>query len=157
APAVPTRAFETRSLDGVCVAFPHLSLDRAKLGLVAVSAAGRPYVDEPASYHEFVIGMYGSHRTVPTIPAWLVCDREFIEKYALGRVPPGRRRRRQFIKSGYLVEATSIEALATKIGVDAAGLRETVQQHNRFAETGEDQEFGKGSTAFDRHNGDPSQ
>jgi hypothetical protein len=62
------------------------------------------------------------------------CDREFIEKYGLGRVPPGRRRRRQFITSGYLVEATSVDALAGKIGVDAAGLRETVRQHNRFAE-----------------------
>src|SRR5262249_18295767 len=72
-----------------------------------------------------------------------------------GRVPPGRRRRRQFITSGYLVEAASLEALAGKISVDAAGLRETVRQHNRFAETGEDQEFGKGSTEFDRHNGDP--
>ena len=151
-----TPVSETGWLDGGCGAFPHLSLDRAKPGLVAVNAAGRRFVDEAVSYHEFVIGMYGSHRTVPTIPAWLVCDREFIEKYGLGRVPPGRRWRRQFIKSGYLVEATSIGALARKIGVDAAGLRETVQQHNRFAETGEDQEFGKGSTEFDRHNGDPN-
>ena len=155
-PAFWTPVSETGWLDGGCGAFPHLSLDRAKPGLVAVNAAGRRFVDEAVSYHEFVIGMYGSHRTVPTIPAWLVCDHEFIEKYGLGRVPPGRRWRRQFIKSGYLVEATSIEALARKIGVDAAGLRETVQQHNRFAETGEDQEFGKGSTEFDRHNGDPN-
>jgi len=155
-PAFWTPVSETGWLDGGCGAFPHLSLDRAKPGLVAVNAAGRRFVDEAVSYHEFVIGMYGSHRTVPTIPAWLVCDREFIEKYGLGRVPPGRRWRRQFIKSGYLVEATSIGALARKIGVDAAGLRETVQQHNRFAETGEDQEFGKGSTEFDRHNGDPN-
>ena len=155
-PAFWTPVSETGWLDGGCGAFPHLSLDRAKPGLVAINAAGHRFVDEAVSYHEFVIGMYGSHRTVPTIPAWLVCDREFIEKYGLGRVPPGRRWRRQFIKSGYLVEATSIEALARKIGVDAAGLRETVQQHNRFAETGEDQEFGKGSTEFDRHNGDPN-
>jgi hypothetical protein len=84
-----------------------------------------------------------------------MCDREFVEKYGLGRVPPRRRDRRQFTKSGYLVEAISVDALARKIGVDAAGLRETVQQHNHFAETGEDEEFGKGSTEFDRHNGDP--
>src|SRR5262249_58807534 len=45
--------------------------------------------------------------------------REFIEKYGLGRVPPGRRRRRQFITSGYLVEAASLEALAGRIGVGA--------------------------------------
>src|SRR5262249_7253801 len=84
-----------------------------------------------------------------------VCDREFIEKYGLGRVPPGRRRWRRFVASGYLIEATSVAALAGKIGVDAAGLKETVQRHNRFAQTGEDEEFGKGATEFDRHNGDP--
>src|SRR5262252_1569964 len=150
-----TPVSETGWLDGGCGAFPHLSLDRAKPGLVAVNAAGRRFVDEAVSYHEFVVGMHRSHQSVPTIPAWLICDREFIEKYGLGRVPPGRRPLRRFITSGYLVEAASLEALAGKIGVDAAGLRATVQQHNRFAETGEDQEFGKGSTEFDRHNGDP--
>jgi len=150
-----TPVSETGWLDGGCGAFPHLSLDRAKPGLVAVNAAGRRFVDEAVSYHEFVIGMHRSHQSVPTIPAWLVCDREFIAKYGLGRVPPGRRSLRRFIASSYLVEAASLEALAGKIGVDAAGLRATVQQHNRFAETGEDQEFGKGSTEFDRHNGDP--
>ena len=150
-----TPVSETGWLDGGCGAFPHLSLDRAKPGLVAVNAAGRRFVDEAVSYHEFVIGMHRSHQSVPSIPAWLVCDREFIDKYGLGRVPPGRRSLRRFIASSYLVEAASLEALAGKIGVDAAGLCATVQQHNRFAETGEDQEFGKGSTEFDRHNGDP--
>jgi succinate dehydrogenase/fumarate reductase flavoprotein subunit len=154
-PAFWTPVSETRWLDDGCGVFPHLALDRAKPGLVAVNAAGRRFVDEAASYHEFVIGMYRSHTSVPTIPAWLVCDSDFVEKYGLGRVPPGRRSRRRFITNGYLVEAPSVEALAGKIGVDPAGLRETVQQHNRFAETGEDQEFGKGSTEFDRHNGDP--
>lgn len=135
--------------------FPHLSLDRAKPGLIAVNAAGRRFVDEALSYHEFVIGMYRSHQTVPTIPAWLVCDHAFVEKYGLGRIPPGRRSRRSFVASGYLVEASSLAALAGKIGVDAAGLSETVQRHNRYADAGEDPEFGKGSTEFDRHNGDP--
>jgi succinate dehydrogenase/fumarate reductase flavoprotein subunit len=155
-PAFWTPVSATGWLAGGRGAFPHLVLDRAKPGLVAVNAAGRRFVDEAASYHEFVIGMQRSHTTVPTIPAWLVCDRAFVEKYGLGRVPPGRRSRRQFIKSGYLVEATSLETLARKIGVDAAGLQQTVQQHNRFAETGDDPEFGKGSTEFDRNNGDPS-
>jgi succinate dehydrogenase/fumarate reductase flavoprotein subunit len=154
-PAFWTPVSETGWIGDGCGVFPHLSLDRAKPGLIAVNAAGRRFVDEALSYHEFVIGMYRSHRTVPTIPAWLVCDHEFVEKYGLGRIPPGRRSRRQFVTSGYLVEANSVEALAGKIGVDAAGLRETVQQNNRYAEAGEDPEFGKGSTEFDRHNGDP--
>ena len=136
-------------------AYPHLSLDRAKPGVIAVNAAGRRFVDEALSYHEFVNGMHRSHETVPTVPAWLVCDRTFIEKYGLGRVPPGRRNWRRMIASGYLREAASLDALAAKIGVDASGLRDSVERNNRFAATGVDEDFGKGSTDFDRHNGDP--
>ena len=39
--------------------------------------------------------------------------------------------------------------------VDAAGLRDSVAQQQPLRETGVDEEFGKGSTEFDRHNGDP--
>ena len=156
-PAFWSPVSATSWLAGGCGAFPHLSLDRAKPGLIAVNAAGRRFVNEALSYHEFVIGMHRSHANVPTIPAWLVCDREFICKYGLGRIPPGRRSLRRFISSGYLIEAATFDELAGKIGVDAAGLRHTVAEHNRFAETGDDEEFGKGSTDFDRHNGDPHQ
>jgi succinate dehydrogenase/fumarate reductase flavoprotein subunit len=135
--------------------YPHLSLDRAKPGLIAVNSAGRRFVDEAVSYHEFVKGMHRSHQTVPSIPAWLICDRAFIKKYGLGRVPPGPRSLRRYIRSGYLVKARTLDALAAKIGVDPAGLRDSVMRANRFAETGVDEDFGKGSTDFDRHNGDP--
>jgi succinate dehydrogenase/fumarate reductase flavoprotein subunit len=153
-PAFWTPVSDTRWLAHGCGAFPHLSLDRAKPGLIAVNAAGRRFVDEAVSYHEFVLGMHRSHATVPTIPAWLVCDREFIGKYGVGRVPPARRWLRRYVASGYLIEARSLAELAGSVGLDAAGLRETVQRHNRFAAIGQDEEFGKGSTEFDRHNGD---
>jgi len=154
-PAFWAPVSETRWLRGGRGVFPHLMLDRAKPGLLAVNAEGRRFVDEAVSYHDFVTAMLRSHATVPTIPAWLVCDREFVAKYGLGRIPPGRRRWRQFVAKGYLKEAASLDALARAIGVDATGLREAVKQQNRFAETGIDEEFGKGSTDFDRHNGDP--
>jgi succinate dehydrogenase/fumarate reductase flavoprotein subunit len=154
-PAFWTPVSETGWLTGGRGAYPHLALDRAKPGLIAVNAAGLRFVDEAVSYHEFVIGMHRSHESVPTIPAWLVCDRAFVERYGLGRVPPGRRSRRKLIANGYLVEANALDALAAKIKVDAAGLRDSVERNNRSAETGIDEDFGKGSTDFDRHNGDP--
>ena len=154
-PAFWSPVSDTRWLPGGRGAFPHLSLDRSKPGLVAVNAAGRRFVNEAVSYHEFVLGMQRSHAHVPTIPAWLVCDRAFISKYGLGRVPPGRWRLRQYLASGYLVEARSVEDLAGKIRVDPQGLRQTMRQHNRSAQNGEDEEFGKGWTEFDRNNGDP--
>ncbi len=136
-------------------AFPHLALDRAKPGVIAVNSAGRRFVDEAVSYHDFVLGMHRAHESVPSIPAWLVCDRPALEAYGLGRVPPGRRSLRRYLASGYLVEAPMLDALARRIGADAAGLSDAVERNNRFAASGIDEDFGKGSTDFDRHNGDP--
>src|SRR5262245_1049979 len=59
--------------------------DRGCIGSSALRAPRPRTCQSCVSYHEFVIGMHRSHQTVPTIPAWLVCDREFIEKYGLGR------------------------------------------------------------------------
>ena len=154
-PAFWTPVSDTRWLGGGRGAYPHLALDRSKPGLIAVNAAGRRFVDEAVSYHDFVLGMHRSHQSVPSIPAWLVCDRNFIRKYGLGRIPPGRRSFRPAVANGYVIEAETLEALADKIGVDAVGLRSSVQRSNRFAETGNDEDFGKGSTEFDRNNGDP--
>ena len=155
-PAFWSPVSDTKWLSGGRGAYPHLALDRAKPGLIAVNAAGRRFVDEAVSYHDFVAGMHRSHETVPTIPAWLICDRVFLEKYGLGRVPPGRQSWRKFIADGYLIEADAIDALAAKIEVDANGLRDSVARNNRYAATGVDEDFGKGSTDFDRHNGDPA-
>jgi succinate dehydrogenase/fumarate reductase flavoprotein subunit len=154
-PAFWTPVSDTSWFGGGRGAYPHLALDRSKPGLIAVNAAGRRFVDEAVSYHDFVLGMHRSHETVPSIPAWLICDREFIRKYGLGRIPPGSRSFRWAVRAGYVIEADNLEALAGKINVDPAGLRASVERNKRFAETGEDEDFGKGSTEFDRNNGDP--
>jgi 3-oxosteroid 1-dehydrogenase len=141
--------------DGTTAVYPHIVLDRAKPGLVAVNASGRRFVDEAVSYHEFTRAMYRSHARVPSIPALLVCDRRFLWKYGLGLIRPFTLRVKPFIARGYLHAADTLDALAARIGVDPAGLRETVSLHNRSARTGVDPEFGKGGNVFDRNNGDP--
>ncbi|MFX7140322.1 FAD-binding protein, partial [Acinetobacter baumannii] len=40
-------------------------------------------------------------------------------------------------------------------GIDAAGLEATIAAWNRDMASGEDRAFGKGSTAYNRFNGDP--
>ncbi len=141
--------------DGSTAVYPHIVLDRAKPGLVAVNSAGRRFVDEAVSYHEFTRAMYRSHRSVPSIPTWLVCDRRFIWKYGLGMIRPRTPVLRRFVDRGYLRVADSVEGLARTIGVDAAGLVETICAHNECARTGVDADFGKGSNAYDRAGGDP--
>jgi succinate dehydrogenase/fumarate reductase flavoprotein subunit len=137
--------------------FPHLYLDRAKPGLIAVDADGRRFVDESASYHHFVEALLARMRPgASTPPAWLVCDAAFVRAYGLGTIPPGTRASalRRHEASGYLVLAHDIDTLATRLGIDARTLAATVARHNRHAEAGEDPDFGKGSTELGRFNGD---
>jgi len=136
--------------DGSTAVYPHIVLDRAKPGLVAVGASGLRFTNEAVSYHEFGRAMYRTSN----VPAWLVCDRRFLWRYGLGMVRPMTLRLKRFLATGYLFEKQSIDALAGAIGVDAAGLTETVRRHGEFARSGLDEDFGKGGNAYDRANGD---
>jgi succinate dehydrogenase/fumarate reductase flavoprotein subunit len=140
--------------DGTEAVYPHIILDRAKPGLLAVGADGRRFVNEANSYHDFVSAMLRDGPGGRRVPAYLVCDSSFIRDYGLGLVHPGTRNLRRFIKTGYLVEGGSLDGLARRIGVDAGGLTETVAAYNDFAKTGIDEEFGRGSTDLNRINGD---
>jgi succinate dehydrogenase/fumarate reductase flavoprotein subunit len=144
-----------RRADGTQSVFPHILLDRAKPGLIAVNSAGRRFVNEADSYHDFVVAMLRSHLMVPSVPAYLICDRRFIRDYGIGLVHPGTRDLRSFLKAAYLVEADTIRALAQSIGVNPESLEQTLSFHNRYAITGIDAEFGRGSSDLNRINGDP--
>jgi succinate dehydrogenase/fumarate reductase flavoprotein subunit len=138
--------------------FPHLYLDRAKPGLIAVNKAGKRFVNEGSSYHHFVEGMLGANGTVTSnLPAYLICDHKFLEKYGIGIVPPGTKNLRAFERTGYLISALTISKLADKLDIDGPGLEATVAQQNEFASQGRDSEFGKGATAVSRFNGDVKQ
>jgi succinate dehydrogenase/fumarate reductase flavoprotein subunit len=138
--------------------FPHILLDRAKPGLIAVNSDGRRFVNEADSYHDFVEGMFRANAVTPSIPAWLICDRSFIRDYGLGLIHPGAGRFaiNRFIADGYLHRAETLMELAQDIGVNGANLVRTVQEHNRYAEAGVDEAFGKGGTEYNQFNGDPA-
>lgn len=145
----------TRRRDGSQGVYPHLSLDRAKPGLIAVNSAGQRFVNEADSYHDFVQAMYASHKSVPTLPAYLICESSFVTRYGLGHVHPGTRDLQRFEAEGYLVTAPTLQALARRIGVEPASLQQTIERYNTLARAGEDLDFGKGGSELNRFNGDP--
>ncbi len=153
-----TPASVTPRADGTTGLYPHLLLDRAKPGLIAVNARGERFVNEGVSYHDFVEGMFDanakSQPLAPSIPCYLICDAAFIKKYGLGLVYPGAGNLRSLLKAGYIKRADALDDLAAAFGIDAAGLRRTVERHNGFAQTGIDTDFGKGETELNRFNGD---
>jgi 3-oxosteroid 1-dehydrogenase len=61
------------------------------------------------------------------------------------------------ISSGYISVGDTVQELAEKIGVDQAGLTETVRLHNEYAQTGIDPDFKRGTNPFNTILlGDPS-
>jgi succinate dehydrogenase/fumarate reductase flavoprotein subunit len=134
--------------------YPHLLLDRAKPGLIAVNKRGERFVNEAVSYHDFVEGMFDANADAPSIPCYLICDAAFIKKYGLGLVHPGAGNLSRLLQAGYLKRGDTLEDLAGQFGIDAAGLHRTVARHNGFAQTGIDADFGKGETELNRFNGD---
>jgi 3-oxosteroid 1-dehydrogenase len=134
-------------------------VERALPGCVLVNRIGRRFVDEAAPYSDIVYAMYADHeKSGANLPAWLVFDADFRRKYPIGPLLPAMVRPDKSLPASWIgtvfFKADSLDALAKQIEVDASGLRATVERMKLYAQSGEDQEFGKGSNKFDRYYGD---
>jgi succinate dehydrogenase/fumarate reductase flavoprotein subunit len=127
-------------------------LDRPKPGFIAVGKDGKRFTNEAASYHAFTLGMFEAG----AIPAFLIADAAAVKKYGIGVILPGSRALARYQKAGYLFSGQTLGELARKIGVDPVGLESSVERNNRFAATGVDEDFGKGSSAYNVYKGDPT-
>jgi succinate dehydrogenase/fumarate reductase flavoprotein subunit len=140
--------------DGTPAVYPHTVTDRGKPGIIAVNQAGRRFVNEAVSYHEFVQRMMRAHAESPAIPAYLVCDARFLWRYGLGAIKPFTLSLSSWVKGGYLHKGSTVAELARSIGVDADALSATLRRYNGYAAQGQDPDFGKGGDAYQRHLGD---
>ena len=139
--------------DGTLGRFPHL-IDRAKPGLIAVTGAGTRFTNEAAPYHDFMRGLFAATPPGQPVQAWLLCDSTFIHRYGLGAVKPFPVPKRAHLRSGYLKRGRTLAELARVCGIDEAALATTLAAYNGAAQRGEDPEFGRGTTLFQRVNGD---
>lgn len=148
---VPTSV--TTRPDGSKGVMPHF-IDRAKPGVIAVSQRGRRFTNEGNSYHDFIQDMVRISQGEKEVSAWLICDHRTLRTYGLGCVPPSPMPIGKYVRNGYLKRGRSVADLASLIGVAAATLQDTVEKFNRSAAKGEDPDFGKGSKAYNRYQGD---
>lgn len=140
--------------DGRKVVYPHTVTDRGKPGSIVVNKAGRRFTNEAISYHRFGEALLSSNDGAGNLPAWIVCDSAFMWKYGLGAIIPFTRNLDPYQKAGYLKTADTLEALATKLGIDADAFAATVTRFNVDALTGKDSEFGRGEDIYSRYLGD---
>lgn len=134
-------------------AFPHL-VDRYKPGFIMVTKNGKRFVNEASSYHDVGQAMIEVCKDDEETCAWLIADQSTIRKYGIGFVKPAPVPLFFSLKSGYLVKGRTLDELAEKTGIDKTHLKATVAAFNIAAEKGNDPEFGRGTSAFNRYLGD---
>ncbi|MBN3761788.1 FAD-dependent oxidoreductase [Burkholderia sp. Ac-20365] len=135
------------------VAFAHL-IERAKPGVIAVTRAGQRFVNEASSYHDFISALLGTTPRGEEVCAWLICDHRFQRRYGLGFSKPFPFPVSSYVSSGYLKRGATLAELAKVCGIDAKGLENTVGAYNTYAKDGFDPQFHKGSTPYNRVQGD---
>ncbi|MFE9257731.1 3-oxosteroid 1-dehydrogenase [Streptomyces sp. NPDC006879] len=130
--------------------------ERTLPGGLIVNAAGGRFVNEAAPYGDVVHVMYEKDRVSPHIPAWLIVDQNYRNRYLFKDVAPLLPLPDSWYASGAAHRAWTWNDLAARIGVPGAALRATVNRFNLMAWHGEDADFGRGESAYDHYYTDPS-
>ncbi|MEU6380054.1 3-oxosteroid 1-dehydrogenase [Streptomyces sp. NPDC046909] len=130
--------------------------ERTLPGGLLVNAAGRRFVNEAGPYSDVVHTMYERNPTDPDIPAWLITDQNYRNRYLFKDIAPTFVLPDDWYTSGAAKKAWTLDALATAIGVPSAALRTTVDRFNVLALQGKDTDFHRGDSAYDHYYTDPS-
>jgi 3-oxosteroid 1-dehydrogenase len=143
---VPGEEYDGKPLMRLCLA------ERSLPHTIMVNKYGKRFVNEAHNYNDIgkVFNVFDPVKgEYPNVPAWLILDSKFFEKYLFittlpGDTPPN------WVKNG-----ATLTELAKKIGVDSQGLVETVRKFNQYAVHGEDPDFHRGGNTYDKFQGDP--
>ena len=143
----------TTRKDGSKGVMPHF-IDRAKPGVIAVTRGGVRFANEGNSYHDFVQEMIKASKPGEEITAFLITDHRSLRKYGLGCVPPFPMPLGHHLRTGYLLRGATLAELATKAGINPKAFEATIEKFNQTATEGRDPDFGRGSRAYNRYQGD---
>lgn len=129
-----------------------LHSERAQPGAILVDRAGRRFADEAQNYGDVGRAM---QRFVPGVgfdaaPCWLVFDAAYRGRYPVGPLRPVDP------DPPWLERGEDLAELASRTGMAVGVLHHTVERFNDSAAKGEDPDFARGSSAYDRWIGDPS-
>ncbi|HZZ10283.1 MAG TPA: FAD-dependent oxidoreductase [Paraburkholderia sp.] len=141
--------------DGSVGHFPHI-IDRAKPGVIGVLSNGRRFVNEADGYYDYTAAMVAAVPQTQEVASWLLCDHRFLRRYGLGYARPFPVPVGALIRNGYLQRGATIEELARRCAIAPDALAATVEFYNEHARRGEDPQFGRGSTPYNRKGGDAS-
>jgi 3-oxosteroid 1-dehydrogenase len=108
-----------------------------------------PYVEATHAIYE------GEATGVSNVPSWMVIDQRYRNRYLFAGLAPRQPFPGRWYKSGAVRKASTLAGLAAEIDVPGDALEETVRRFNGFAETGVDEVFLRGESAYDRYYAEP--
>ncbi len=126
-------------------------------GSIIVNGVGKRFMNEALPYIEATHAILeGEASGVPHVPAWMVIDQRYRNRYLFAGLGPRQPFPGRWYKEGVVVKAATLEELAEKIGVPAENLTATVERFNGFAASGVDADFHRGESAYDKYYSDPT-
>jgi len=126
-------------------------------GSIIVNQAGERYMNEALPYVEAVHEIYKGEATgVGHVPSWMVIDQRYRNRYLFAGLFPRQPFPGRWYKNGTVKKASTIEGLAAEIEVSPQTLRATLDRFNGFAESGVDEDFGRGESGYDKYYSDPT-
>jgi len=135
--------------------------ERNSPGSIIVNMSGKRFMNESMPYVEACHHMYGGQYGQgagpgENIPAWLVFDQQYRDRFIFAGLQPGQRIPKKWLESGVIVKADTLDELAQLTGHPADALKATIERFNGFARSGVDEDFKRGESAYDRYYGDPT-
>ena len=142
---------------------PRLAImEKSFPGSCVVNRDGKRFANESQNYMAFQKDLFKTHTDEhPNAPAWHVFDATFRENFMVGplmtkAMKPDFQIPKKWFDTGFVAKANSIRELADALAINADGLEETIANMNHYAQTGTDEEFGRGDSAYDRYYADPA-
>ena len=135
---------------------PYFCLSERSLpGSILVNARGERFVNESAPYHDVVNAMYRQGLAADGSGVWLITDQNYRNRYLFRDVLPGLPLPQEWFAQKAVYKAPTLDELATQIELPAAQLEDTVQTFNGYALAGQDADYKRGESAYDRYYADP--
>ncbi|WP_197504674.1 3-ketosteroid-delta-1-dehydrogenase [Mycobacterium sp. 852002-51163_SCH5372311] len=132
--------------------------ERSLPGSLIVDQHGRRFVNESTDYMSFGQRVLELERCGSPVEAmWIVFDQQYRNSYVFGaELFPRMRLPQTWYDRGIANRADSLAELGARMGVDVSEFVATMTRFNENASAGEDPEFSRGSSAYDRYYGDPT-
>jgi len=128
--------------------------ERARPRSIMVNRKGRRFTNEAANYNAFGAAFHEQDVAAfdyANLPCWFIFDQGLMDRFGFVDIPKGLK------APNWIAQAATAVELAAKLGINADGLRETLQHWNTIVVPQQkDEAFGRGESAHDNWWGDPN-